>query len=82
MDANAGVFTDVYWDEGTTGRASALGAGTLGASTNVTGIGGTTGRNPDSQATYTGLNFTSVWTINPGASRPYLQAVTPQTPPH
>jgi len=77
-----GLFTNVYWDLGTTGRPSAFGVGTLGASTNVTGIGGTTDKNPHSQSTYTGFNFTSVWTINPGASRPYLRDATPQTPPN
>jgi len=77
-----GLFTNVYWDVGTTGRASAFGVGSLNSSTNVTGIGGTTSKNPHSQSTYTGFNFTSVWTINPGTSRPYLQNVTPQTPPN
>ena len=81
-DKTTGLFTNVYWDVGTTGRASAFGVGTLGASTNVTGIGGTTNKNPHSQSTYTGFNFTSVWTINPGASRPYLRDATPQTPPN
>jgi hypothetical protein len=80
--ASTGVFTDVYWDTGTTGQASALGRGSLDASTHVVAIGGSTGRNPDSAATYAGFNFTSVWTIDPGASRPYLRAVSPQTPPN
>ena len=82
VNTSSGVFTDVDWDVGTTGRADPFGVGTPGASTNVTGIGGTTGKNPDSQATYAGFNFTSVWTINAGASRPFLRNVTPQTPPN
>jgi hypothetical protein len=53
-----------------------------GSSTNVTGVGGTSANNPDRLATYTGFNFTSIWTINPGTSRPYLRNVTPQTPPN
>jgi hypothetical protein len=80
--ANTGVFTNVYWDVGTTGLTSPLGVGILGASTDVTGIGGTTGKNADSQSTYAGFNFTSFWTIDPGASRPFLRNVTPQTPPN
>jgi hypothetical protein len=80
-NASPGIFTDVYWDVGATGLANPLGQGTLGSSTNILGIGGTTGRNPDSHATYAGFNFTSVWTISPGASRPYLLGLTPQTPP-
>jgi len=82
VDANAGVFTDVDCDVGTTGRTDPLAVGTLGSSANVTGIGGTTGKNPDSQSTYAGINFASVWTTNPGASRPFLLDVTPQTPPN
>jgi len=80
-NAKSGVITDVYWDVGTTGRTGALGRGALGSSTNVTGIGGSTGKNPDSQVTYTGFNFTSIWTINAGASRPYLRNISPQTAP-
>jgi len=53
----------------------------LGASTNVVGIGGATGVGPDLLATYAGFNFTTIWTINPGTSRPYLRNVSPQTPP-
>ena len=81
-NAATGVFTDVYWDVGTTGRADPLAVGTLGSSANVTGIGGTTGENPDSQATYAGFNFSTFWTIDPGTSRPFLLNVIPQTPPN
>jgi hypothetical protein len=77
----AGVFTDVYWDEGTSGQSNALGTGTLGSSTNVTGIGGSTGNNIYSQSTYAGFDFTNVWEINPATSRPFLRNVTPQSPP-
>jgi mucin-19 len=81
-DKTTGLFTNVYWDVGTTGRATAFAIGTLGSSSNVTGIGGTTGNDPDSQATYAGFNFTTAWTINAGTSRPYLRNVTPQAPPN
>jgi filamentous hemagglutinin family protein len=80
-NASGGVLTDVYWDEGTSGQTNALGAGSLASSTNVTGIGGTTGNNPDSQATYVGFNFSTIWTIDPGTSRPFLKGVSPQSPP-
>jgi hypothetical protein len=45
-------------------------------------VGGTTSKTPDTSTTYTGFNLTSVWTINAGTSRPYLQNLTPQTPPN
>jgi filamentous hemagglutinin family protein len=77
----SGVLTDVYWDEGTSGRSNALGAGTLGSSTNVIAIGGSTGNDIYSQSTYIGFDFTNVWEINPATSRPYLRNVTPQSPP-
>ena len=47
-----------------------------------TGIGGATGLDPHAQATYVGFNFTTIWTINAGTSRPYLQNPAPATPPH
>jgi hypothetical protein len=78
---SGGYVTNVYWDVGTTGLAAAFGHVSLGFSNNATSIGGATGRNPDLQATYKGFNFTTFWTINPGASRPYLKNVTPQAPP-
>jgi len=77
-DKAGGVLTNLYWDVGTTGLAAAIGKVNLGTSTNVTAVG----NNPDAQATYTGFNFSSVWTINPGTSRPYLRNVSPQTPPN
>jgi filamentous hemagglutinin family protein len=75
-------LTHVFWDIGTTGLANAVGKVNHGSSANVTGVGGSTGANPDRLATYTGFNFTSIWTINPGTSRPYLRNVTPQKPPN
>lgn len=81
FDGDTGVLTDVYWDEGTSGQSNALGTGTLGSSTNATGIGGSTGNNIYSQSTYIGFDFTNVWEINPATSRPFLRNVTPQSPP-
>ena len=52
-----------------------------GASTGLTGIGGTTGLDPHAQATYAGFNFTTIWTIKPGTSRPYLQNPAPARRP-
>ena len=73
-----GTLTNVYWDEGTSGWTTGTG---FGSSAGLTGIGGATGKNPDVQATYN-FNFSTVWTINAGTSRPYLQNVTPATPPN
>jgi hypothetical protein len=75
-----GSLQNVYWDVANTGQAAAAGsnAGTL---TNVTGVGGSTGKNPYAQATYAGFNFSTVWAINPGSSRPFLKAVAGGTPP-
>jgi len=81
-NASTGVFTNVYWDVGTTGRADPFGVGTPGASANVTAIGGATGKNPDISTTYQGFNFSTFWTINAGTSRPFLLNVTPQNPPN
>ena len=50
-------------------------AGNTGGVIEATGVG------PDLLATYAGFNFTTIWTINPGTSRPYLRNVSPQTPP-
>jgi filamentous hemagglutinin family protein len=72
-----GALTNVFWDIGDTGLASAIGNVNLGSSTNVIGVGGATGENPEKQSTYTGFNFTTVWTILPGISRPYLRNVAP-----
>jgi hypothetical protein len=68
------TLTDLYWNEGTSGQTKAIAAtsGTV-TQTNVTGIGGTTGRSPTAQATYVGFDFTHIWTINPGVSPPTLR---------
>jgi filamentous hemagglutinin family protein len=50
-EENAVTISNAYWDEGTTGQTSA-GTGFTGT---ATGVGGTTGRNPYAQATYSGL---------------------------
>ena len=62
-----------------TGQPSATGTNS-GALNNVLGIGGATGRDPHQQATYTGFNFTSPWSIQNGVSRPYLTNVPASTP--
>ena len=78
-DQAGGTVSDVYWDEGTSGWTTGTGAG---SSTGLTGIGGATGLDPHQQSTYVGFNFTTVWKINAGTSRPYLQNPAPATPPH
>ena len=45
-------------------------------------IGGTSGIRPDTQATYTAFNFTTIWTIKAGTSRAFLRNPTPPTPPN
>jgi hypothetical protein len=78
-DKAGGTVSDVYWDEGTSGKTLGVGAG---ASAGVTGIGGATSLSPQVKATYAGFNFTTTWTINPGASRAYLKIPAPATPPN
>jgi hypothetical protein len=75
----SGTASNVYWDEGTSGKTLAVGSG---SSTGLTGIGGATGKDPHAQATYAGFNFTTTWTINAGTSRAYLKNPAPATPPH
>ena len=52
-----------------------------GSAAGLTGIGGTTGLSPDAQATYSGFNFSTVWTIDAGTSRAFLQNPAPAGPP-
>ncbi len=67
LSSAATTFNHVYWDEGSAGLTSA-GVGFAGTST---GIGGTTGLDPFSSATYTNLND-GKWAFVDGA-RPMLQ---------
>jgi len=78
--AFSGSITNVYWDVTLTGQPAAAGPGSGGTFTNVTVIGGATGYDAHAQATYAGFDFTNVWAINPGASRPYLKNVATSTP--
>ena len=66
-----------YFDAGTTGTTTGVGSG---PSAGVTAIGGSTGLDPHQASSYTGFDFANTWTIQAGASRPYLLAV-PQSPP-
>ena len=74
---NSGTLTSDVFDEGSSNTSLGVGSG---SSTGVTAIGGSTGLNPDSASSYAGFDFTNVWTIVPGASRPYLRGA-PQSPP-
>ena len=74
---NSGTLTSDVFDEGSSNASLGVGSG---SSTGVTAIGGSTGLNPDSASSYAGFDFTNVWTIVPGASRPYLRGA-PQSPP-
>ena len=74
---NNGTFTQDYFDTASTGTTTGVGSG---PSAGVTAIGGSTGLDPHQASSYTGFDFTNTWTIQAGASRPYLLAV-PQSPP-
>ena len=74
---NKGVLSQSFFDEATTGTTIGVGSG---SALGVTAIGGSTGLGPDVQSTYAGFDFNATWTLQPGASRPYLQA-QPQSPP-
>ncbi len=74
---NSGTLTDDVFDTGSTGASMGVGSG---SGAGLTGMGGSTGLDPNSASSYAGFDFTNVWTIIPGASRPYLRAV-PQSPP-
>ncbi len=75
---NGGTLTSDDFDTGTTGTTTGVGSG---SSSGLTAIGGNTGLNPDSASSYAGFDFTKVWTINPGSSRPYLLGAPQSSPP-
>ena len=77
VGVNDGVVSQSYFDEATTGTTTGVGSGQI---TGAAGIGAATGLDPYAQATYQGFDFTSIWTLEPGATRPDLLA-NPQTPP-
>ncbi len=74
---NNGTLTSDVFDAGTTNTTVGVGSG---PSAGLTAIGGSTGLDPDNASSYAGFDFTDIWTIAPGSSRPYLQAA-PQSPP-
>jgi filamentous hemagglutinin family protein len=80
FNLSGAVVQDVYWDVSTSGQTASVGtnAGTL---TSVLGVGGATGRNPNSASSYQGFDFTNVWAISGGSSRPYLKNVSGSAPP-
>ncbi|MFT0891556.1 beta strand repeat-containing protein [Pseudochelatococcus sp. G4_1912] len=69
---NSGTMTSSFWDVDTTGQTVSIGDG---ATSGATGIYSSTGsKNAFTQATYAGFNFTSIWYIVPGETRPFLRA--------
>ena len=76
--ANNGTLISDVFDTNTTGTSTGVGSG---SNTGATGIGGSTGLDPDQTSSYSGFDFTSIWTIQPGSSRPYLMAIPQSAPP-
>ncbi len=76
--ANNGTLVSDVFDTNTTGTSTGVGSG---SGTGVTGIGGSTGLDPDQASSYSGFDFTSIWAIQPGSSRPYLMAIPQSAPP-
>ena len=74
---NNGALSNDYFDESATGTSTGIGSG---SNAGVTAIGGSSGPDPHQASSYAGFDFANTWTIQAGASRPYLQAV-PQSPP-
>ena len=77
VGVNGGSLYANYFDASSTDTTTAVGSG---SSAGVTAIGGSTGFDPYQGSSYAGFDFTNVWAIQPGSSRPYLVA-DPQTPP-
>jgi filamentous hemagglutinin family protein len=80
-NAAGATLSNLYYSRRYIGSNLAVGPGSAGTITNVTAVGPGTGNDAYAQATYVGFNFATVWAINAGASRPYLQAL-PGTPPN
>ena len=72
-----GELSQDYFDIGSTGATMGVGSGPAAG---VSAIGGSTGLDPHQASSYAGFDFANTWTIQAGASRPYLLAV-PQSPP-
>ncbi|EJL23354.1 filamentous hemagglutinin family N-terminal domain containing protein [Caulobacter sp. AP07] len=81
-NAAGATLSNLYYSRRYVGSNLAVGPGGAGTITNVTAVGPGTGNDAYAQATYVGFNFATVWAINAGASRPYLQALFPGTPPN
>jgi hypothetical protein len=69
----------LYWDLAGTGRSNAIGP-SAAATTNLVGIGGSSGVDVHSASSYTGFDFTNIWGIGVGASRPYLKTLVASAP--
>jgi filamentous hemagglutinin family protein len=77
---NTGGAFNVYWDVASSGQVLATATNTGGLFT-VDGVGGSTGNDPHQATYYPGFDFTTIWNINPGMSRPYLRAIANNPPP-
>ncbi len=69
--SNAGVLSEVYFDQSSTGEGTAVGANT--GTAGVIRVGGSS-NDPYAQATYGGFDFSNTWYIIDGATRPLLRA--------
>ncbi|MFZ4548311.1 MAG: beta strand repeat-containing protein [Bacteroidales bacterium] len=70
-DNGFGSATDCYWDTQTTGKSNAVGSGTWSSNLPI----GKTTVQMNTQATFSGWDFTSVWSISGSVNNgyPYLQ---------
>jgi filamentous hemagglutinin family protein len=72
-DQLAGTITDNYWDAATTGVGTGTRSGNIAALTDVSAA-------PKAQTSYTGFDFTNIWRIYEGNTRPLLKSfLTPLT---
>lgn len=58
-NSGSGMLNNLYWDVATSGQSVGI-LDQQATATNVTGIGGTTRRDPTQQSTYQGFDFTNV----------------------
>ncbi|HWU78661.1 MAG TPA: hypothetical protein VN158_01160, partial [Caulobacter sp.] len=81
-NAAGATLSNLYYSRRYVGSNLAVGPGSAGTISNVAAVGPGTGNDAYAQATYVGFDFTTVWKINAGASRPYLQGLPANPPPN
>jgi filamentous hemagglutinin family protein len=74
VDNNSGTISNSFWDTQTTGQATVGVATSSGTMTAVTGLGTT---DLMKQITYSGVgwDFSNIWWINEGSTRPLLRSL-------